>query len=105
MPRRRCYTPTCSPAANAGISVIRGATQGAGQWLHAREEGQNMRYRAMMFAGLMTGIAALATIAGCSPAPASTDQAQACPPGSPWIPGNYANAKYVPGHCQGQPAQ
>jgi hypothetical protein len=47
------------------------------------------------------GVAALATMAGCLP----TAQAYACPAGVPWVPDDYANGKYVPGHCLGQPAQ
>jgi hypothetical protein len=60
------------------------------------------RFVATMFAGLVLGVAAIATMAGCAP---TTAQAQACPPGVPWVPDGYANAKWVPGHCLGQPAQ
>jgi hypothetical protein len=28
-----------------------------------------------------------------------------CPPGMPWVPAGYGNGKFIPGHCQGQPAQ
>ena len=63
----------------------------------------DMRFVAMMFACLMTGVAASATMAGC--APTTAPQAQACPPGAPWVSDNYANGKWVPGHCLGQPAQ
>jgi hypothetical protein len=62
----------------------------------------DMRSLAMMFAGLMMGIAAIATTAGCAPTPT---QAYACPAGVPWVPDDYANGKWVPGHCLGQPAQ
>lgn len=64
-----------------------------------------MRSLALMFAGLMMmSVAAAATMAGCAPA-ADTGQAYACPPGVPWVPGGYANAKFVPGHCQGEAAK
>ncbi len=63
----------------------------------------DMHSLAIMFASLMIGVAATATMAGCStPTPA---QAQACPPGAPWVAADYANGKWVPGHCLGQPAQ
>ena len=62
----------------------------------------DMRSVAMMFAGLMMGVAAIATMAGCTP---TTAQVQACPVGAPWVPADYANGKWVPGHCLGQPAQ
>ena len=55
-----------------------------------------MRSVTMMFAGLMMGVAAIAAMAGCTP---TTAQAQACPAGAPWIPADYANGKWVPGHC------
>ncbi len=29
----------------------------------------------------------------------------ACPAGVPWVPDGYANAKFVPAHCQGEPAK
>jgi hypothetical protein len=61
----------------------------------------DMRSLAMMVAGLMMGVAAIATVAGCLP----TAQAYACPAGVPWVPDDYANGKWVPGHCLGQPAQ
>ena len=61
-----------------------------------------MRSLAMMFAGFVIGVAAIATIAGCTP---TTTQAYACPAGVPWVPDDYANGKWVPGHCQGYPAQ
>ncbi len=64
----------------------------------------NMRLVAMMFACLIIGVAATAPIAGCAPTTAPA-QAQACPAGVPWVPDNYVNGKWVPGHCQGQPAQ
>ncbi|MGC1887032.1 MAG: hypothetical protein WA709_13200 [Stellaceae bacterium] len=59
---------------------------------------------ATMFAGLMMGVAAIATMAGCTPA-TSAGQAYACPAGVPWVPDGYADAKFVPAHCQGQPAK
>ena len=62
----------------------------------------DMRSIAMMFAGLIMGVAAIATMAGCTP---NTAQVQACPVGTPWVPADYANGKWVPGHCLGQPAQ
>ena len=58
----------------------------------------------MMFAGLMIGVAAIATMAGCTPT-ASAGQRYACPAGVPWVPDGYANAKFVPAHCLGQAAQ
>ena len=57
---------------------------------------------AMMVGGLMMGVTAIATMAGCMP---TTDQEYACPAGVPWVPADYANGKWVPGHCLGQPAQ
>jgi hypothetical protein len=64
----------------------------------------DMRFVAMMFACLTMGGAAIATLAGCAPTPAPT-QTQACAAGVPWVPADYANGKWVPGHCLGQPAQ
>jgi hypothetical protein len=61
-----------------------------------------MRTVAMMFAGLVIGVAAVATMAGCKQ---TTTQTYACPTGVPWVPDDYANGKWVPGHCQGYPAQ
>jgi hypothetical protein len=65
----------------------------------------DMRFVAVVFTCLI-GFAAIATMAGCAP---TTTQAQACPPatppGTPWVPADYANGKWVPGHCLGQPAQ
>ncbi len=55
-----------------------------------------MRFVTMMFACLI-GFAALA---GCVPT-----TAQGCPPGTPWVAADYANGKWVPAHCLGQPAQ
>ena len=51
-----------------------------------------MRSFAIMFAGLMIGVAAIAATAGC-------------PPGVPWVPDGYANAKFVPAHCLGEPSK
>jgi len=61
-----------------------------------------MRSLAMMFAGLMMGVAPIAPMVGCTP---SRAQEYACPAGVPWVPDDYANGKWVPGHCLGQPAQ
>jgi hypothetical protein len=63
-----------------------------------------MRRVAMMFACLMISVAAIATADGCTQT-APPAQAQACPAGAPWVSANYANGKWVPGHCLGQPAQ
>ena len=62
----------------------------------------DMRYVALMFASLVMGVAAIAPMAGCAP---STAQKYACPEGVPWVPDDYANGKWVPGHCLGYPAQ
>jgi hypothetical protein len=62
----------------------------------------DMRSVVMMFAGLMISVAAIVTMAGCTP---PTAQTYACPAGAPWVPDDYANGKWVPGHCLGQPAQ
>jgi hypothetical protein len=62
----------------------------------------DMRSVAVMFAGLVMGVAAIATTAGCTP---PTAQTYACPAGVPWVPDDYANGKWVPAHCLGQPAQ
>ena len=64
----------------------------------------DMRSIAMMFAGLMMAVAAIATMAGRTPT-RSAGQAYACPAGVPWIPDGYANGKFVPVHCQGEPAR
>jgi hypothetical protein len=61
----------------------------------------DIRRIAILFAGLITSVAAIATMAGCTP---TTTQRYACPAGVPWVPDDYANAKWVPGHCLGQPA-
>ena len=61
----------------------------------------HMRPAAMMFAGLIMGVAAIATTSRCTP---DTTQRYACPAGVPWVPDDYANGKWVPGHCLGQPA-
>ena len=60
-----------------------------------------MRLVTMMFTCLL-GFAAVTTMTGCAP---TTAQAQACSPGTPWVPSDYANGKWVPGHCLGQPAR
>ena len=51
---------------------------------------------------MVMGVAAIAPMAGCTP---STAQQYACPAGVPWVPDDYANGKWVPSHCLGQPAQ
>ena len=63
-----------------------------------------MRSLAMMVAGLVVGLAAIAAAAGCTPA-TSAGQPYACPAGVPWVPDGYANAKFVPAHCLGGPAK
>ena len=50
----------------------------------------DMRSLAMMFAGLVTGVAAIAAMAGCTPA-TSAGQPYACPAGVPRVPNGYAN--------------
>jgi len=50
-----------------------------------------MRFVAMVFTSLID-FAAIASMPGCAPA---TTQAQACPPGTPWVPADYANGKWV----------
>jgi hypothetical protein len=60
-----------------------------------------VRSVALMFAALMMGVAAIVTMAACTP---STTQEYACPARVPWVPDDYANGKWVPGHCLGQPA-
>ena len=62
----------------------------------------DLRYVALMFAGLMMGVAPIASMVGCTP---TTTQQYACPAGVPWVPDDYANGKWVPGHCLGYPAQ
>jgi hypothetical protein len=64
----------------------------------------DMRSLAMMFAGLMMAVATIATMARCTPT-RSAGQAYACPAGVPWVPDGYANGKFVPAHCQGEPAK
>jgi hypothetical protein len=68
----------------------------------ARGRGMEMRSVAIMVACFVTNVAAIATMAGCTP---PTAQAYACPTGVPWVPDDYANGKWVPGHCLGQPAR
>jgi hypothetical protein len=63
-----------------------------------------MRSFAIMFARLMIGVAAIAATAGCTP-DTSAGQPYACPPGVPWVPDGYANAKFVPAHCLGEPSK
>ena len=55
-----------------------------------------------VFAGLAMGLAAIAATAGCA---LPTAQAYACPAGVPWVPDDYANGKFVPGHCLGAAAK
>jgi hypothetical protein len=62
----------------------------------------DMRLVAIIFTSLMMDVAEIGTMGGCAP---TTAQARACPPGAPWVPDDYANGKWVPGHCLGQPAQ
>ena len=62
----------------------------------------HMRSLAAMFAGLMMGVTAIAPMTGCT---TNRTQEYACPAGVPWVPDDYANGKWVPGHCLGQPAQ
>jgi hypothetical protein len=50
----------------------------------------------------LSGFAAVAVMTGCAP---PTTEPYACPPGRPWVPDDYANGKWVPGHCLGMPAQ
>ena len=64
----------------------------------------DMRSLVMMFAGLVIGVAAIATVAGCTPT-ASAGQPYACAAGVPWVPDGYTNGKFVPAHCLGQAAQ
>ena len=64
----------------------------------------DMRSLAMMFAGLIMGVAAVATMTGCTPN-ASAGQPYACPAGVPWVPDGYANGKFVPAHCLGEAAR
>ncbi len=64
----------------------------------------DMRSITMMFTGLVMAVAATATMAGCTQN-TSAGQAYACPPGVPWVPDGYANAKFVPAHCLGEPAK
>jgi hypothetical protein len=63
-----------------------------------------MRSLAMMFAGLVIGIAPLAAVTGCN-STRSAGQPYTCPAGVPWVPDGYANGKFVPAHCLGQAAQ
>ena len=71
--------------------------------MHPQEEGaMDIRSVAMLFAGLIAGVAAIATIPGCTP---DTTQRYACPAGVPWVPDGYANGKFVPAHCLGEPAK
>ncbi len=53
---------------------------------------------------MLMGVAAIATMAGCT-LTTSAGQPYACPAGVPWVPDGYANAKFVPAHCQGEPAK
>jgi hypothetical protein len=60
-----------------------------------------MRSLAMRLAGLVIGVAAMATMAGCLP----TAQTYSCPAGVPWVPDGYINGKFVPAHCLGEAAR
>jgi hypothetical protein len=62
----------------------------------------DLRVFPMMFAMLF--VAAVAVVGGCTPN-TSAGQPYACPPGVPWVPDNYANGKFVPAHCLGEPAK
>jgi hypothetical protein len=58
----------------------------------------------------LIGFGPIAIMAGCATTTTSAaTQVQACPPGAPpgtpWVPADYANGKWVPGHCLGYPAQ
>lgn len=64
----------------------------------------DMRSLAIMFAGLMMGVAAIVAMPGCT-STTSAGQSYACPAGAPWVPDGYANGKFVPAHCLGQAAQ
>lgn len=63
-----------------------------------------MRSLAMMFSGLMMTVTAIAPMAGCTPT-TSAGQTYACQAGVPWVPDGYANGKFVPAHCLGEPAR
>jgi hypothetical protein len=56
----------------------------------------DVRSVALMFAGLVMSVVGIVTMAGCAP---SRAQKYACPAGVPWVPDDYANGKWVPGHC------
>ena len=62
------------------------------------------RFVAETLMPLVLAVAAMAGLAGCTPA-TSAGQPYACPAGVPWVPDGYANAKFVPAHCQGEPAK
>jgi hypothetical protein len=68
-----------------------------------KDKEMDMRSLALMFTGLIA-VAAIATMAGCAPT-TSAGQAYACPAGVPWVPDGYANGKFVPAHCLGEPAK
>ena len=57
-------------------------------------------------AGLM-GLAAIATVVGCTPTTSAPTAQQTCSPTNPWVPAGYngEGGKWVPGHCLGQAAQ
>jgi hypothetical protein len=42
---------------------------------------------------------------GAPPPPPMAQTGSRCPPGVPWVPAGYGAGKYIPAHCQGQPAQ
>ena len=65
-----------------------------------------MRAYSLALAALL-GLAATVTIMGCTPTTSGSMAQQTCPPGNPWVPGEYngTDGKWVPGHCQGQAAQ
>jgi len=92
------------PAYNVGLPAIRRATRAARVMDISGGRAVAMGSPAVMFAGLIIGVAAIATMAGCTPT-TSAGQPYACPAGVAWVPDGYANGKFVPAHCLGQAAQ
>jgi hypothetical protein len=60
-----------------------------------------MRLVAMVIGGFI-GLATVATMVGCNPT--YQPQMQTCPTAKPWVPDQYVAGKWVPGHCEGEPA-
>jgi hypothetical protein len=60
-----------------------------------------MRFVSMLLGGFL-GLAAVVTLVGCDPS--HRPVMQTCPSGKPWVPDQYANGKWVPGHCEGEAA-